>query len=107
MVYSFEAMAYVYIMTNKRRTVLYIGSTPDIAGRTLEHKLGLYEKAFTLKYKCFLLVWYEEHEDLSTARDQEYRMKRWRRAWKEAAINALNPEWKDLSAGWYEAEDLQ
>ena len=34
-------------------------------------------------------------------------MKRWRRAWKEAAINALNPEWKDLSAGWYEAEDLQ
>ena len=41
MVYSFEAMAYVYIMTNKRRTVLYIGSTPDIAGRTLDHKLGL------------------------------------------------------------------
>ncbi len=100
-------MSYVYMMTNKRHTVLYIGSTIDIVERTLAHKKGLFERAFTLKYKCFKLVWYEEQQDQSAALDQEYRMKRWRREWKENLINTSNPEWKDLSVGWYEEQDLQ
>ncbi len=100
-------MRYVYIMTNKGNTVLYIGSTVDIVARTLEHKQGAYPDAFTRKYKCFKLVWYVEYQDHTEATDQEYRMKRWRRDWKEALINSVNPEWKDLSEGWHEEADLR
>ena len=34
-------------------------------------------------------------------------MKRWRRAWKDAMIDKMNPEWKDLSDGWYDPRDLE
>ena len=38
---------------------------------------------------------------------QEKRMKHWRRAWKEDLIKKENPEWKDLSEGWYHKKDLE
>ncbi len=100
-------MRYVYIMTNKVNTVLYIGSTSDIVARTLGHKKEVYPDAFTRRYRCFKLVWYEEYHDHTEAVDQEYRMKRWRRDWKEALINSVNPEWKDLSEGWYTEADMR
>ena len=99
-------MAYVYLMTNKGRTVLYTGATVDVEQRTLEHKKGIYERAFALKYKCFLLVWFEEVDSYSDALEKERQVKRWRRAWKEDLVNSVNPEWKDLSDGWYDASDL-
>jgi putative endonuclease len=99
-------MAYVYILTNKRRTVLYTGSTPDLIRRVLEHKTGVYERAFTLKYKCFRLAWYEEHPTLAAARKKERQLKRWLREWKVKLIKEMNPEWKDLSEDWYSATDL-
>ena len=99
-------MAYVYIMTNKRRTVLYTGATVDIEQRTLEHKTGFYERAFTLKYKCFLLVWFEEVDHYASALEKERQVKRWRKDWKQQLITSVNPEWKDLSAGWYQREEL-
>ena len=100
-------MYYVYFMTNKRDTVIYTGSCDDLVIRTLGHKTGTFPDAFTLKYKCFKLVWYEEHEDLFAARRREYVLKRWRREWKEDLINTMNPEWRDLSDGWYGEEDLK
>ncbi len=99
-------MAYVYILTNKRRTVLYTGATVDIEERTLEHKTGFYERAFTLKYRCFYLVWFEEVDDYGSALEKERQVKRWRKAWKHELVESVNPEWKDLSEGWYSSEDL-
>ena len=53
-----------------------------------------------------LLVWFEEVGSYSDALEKERQVKRWRRAWKEELINSVNPEWKDLSNGWYDASDF-
>ena len=53
---------YVYIMSNKPNGVLYIGVTDDIEERIKEHKLKLYPKAFTSRYNCDKLIYFEEFE---------------------------------------------
>ncbi len=88
-------MYYVYIMTNKYNTVLYIGVTNDIIRRVYEHKNGMIE-GFTNKYRCHKLVWYQETNDIESAIVQEKRMKKWKREYKENVINEFNPKWKDL-----------
>ena len=50
---------YFYILTNKRRNVLYVGSTKDLMNRIRGHKKGC-QKGFTQKYKVNLLMYYEE-----------------------------------------------
>lgn len=84
-----------YILTNKRRTVLYTGSTTDIARRIGDYRLT--DSGFAKKYNCDQLVWYESCEDISAARSLEYKIKGWTRAKKIALIESKNPEWKDLS----------
>jgi putative endonuclease len=36
---------------------------------------------------------------------REKRIKRWRRDWKLALIEAQNPQWRDLSEAWFETPD--
>ncbi len=93
---------FVYIMASKRNGTLYIGVTSDLARRVHEHKEGLI-KGFTKRYGCKLLVWYEEHEDISDAIQREKSLKRWYRKWKLDLIEQMNPEWEDLygGSGWY------
>jgi putative endonuclease len=38
------------------------------------------------------------HDDLQEARACEYRMKKWKRAWKLRLIEERNPDWRDLVA---------
>ena len=45
-------------MSNKTRTVLYIGVTNDLYRRYIEHKENVVE-GFTKKYKCHDLLYYE------------------------------------------------
>lgn len=87
--------AYVYIMASQRNGTLYLGSTDNLARRVWEHRNGMVE-GFTKRYGCKMLVWYEAHEDLMSARQREYRMKEWKRAWKLREIEGLNPDWNDL-----------
>lgn len=86
---------YVYILTNPRRTVLYIGITNDLLRRLYEHreKQG---KGFTSRYNVSQLVYFEEGNDPLTAIAREKQLKGWSRAKKEELINATNPEWRDL-----------
>jgi putative endonuclease len=100
-------MAYVYFMTNAWNTVIYTGSCSELVSRTLGHKTGTFKDAFTWKYKCFKLAWYEEHTSLEEARRKEHQVKRWKREWKERLINEINPQWKDLSEGWYSEDELK
>ncbi len=86
---------YVYIMANKRHTVLYIGVTNNLTRRIHEHKNGLVE-GFTKKYNCHKLVWFEQTNDVYEAIKAEKRMKKWKREFKENVISAMNPDWKDL-----------
>ena len=90
---------WVYMMSNKSRTVLYIGVTNDLYRRYIEHKNGTI-KGFTQKYKCHHLIYFEEYNNIEEAIAREKELKGWRREKKENLINSTNPNKKDL------AEDL-
>ncbi len=92
---------YVYILSNKYNTVLYTGVTNDIERRVYEHQQKL-NKGFTSKYNCHKLVWFEDHEDVLAAIHREKQIKKWLRTWKNQLIEKENPQWTDLSNGWYD-----
>ena len=98
---------YVYIMTNPRHTVLYTGVTNSIERRTFEHKTKASKKSFTAKYNCTDLVYYEEFSDIMEAIHREKQLKKYLRVWKNELISKMNPEWKDLSADWYDPRELE
>ena len=95
---------YVYMMTNRSRT-LYTGVTNDHERRVYEHKRKLV-KGFTERYNITRLVHYEATSDVHVAIAREKQIKGWLRAKKLALIESTNPEWKDLSAGWYNDSDF-
>lgn len=94
-----ERCYYVYIMTNKKDGVLYIGITSDPFRRVTEHKFGLV-KGFTHKYNLSRLVYIEDCGDVHAALQREKNLKHWVRAWKVELIEKQNPEWADLAAEW-------
>ncbi len=57
---------FVYIVTNKYRTVFYIGVTSNLKIRVTEHIMGKGSK-FTLKYNLKDLVFYEIFSDIKQA----------------------------------------
>ena len=89
---------YVYFMTNKSNSVLYIGVTSDLRKRVLQHKNHEYE-GFTDKYNCEKLVYYEECNDITAAINREKQLKNWRRDWKNKLVDDFNKDWNDLSEG--------
>ena len=91
---------YVYIVTNGVRT-LYIGVTNDLTRRVHEHQHKLID-GFTKKYNVTMLVHYEVTTDVQSAIARENQPKGWRRSKKIDLIEASNPEWVDLSLGWYD-----
>ncbi len=93
---------YVYIMTNHSRT-LYTGVTNNLLRRMYEHKNKLVP-GFTQKYNITRLVYYEETNDVHATLYRERQIKGWLRRKKIALIESANPEWKDLSEGWFERE---
>jgi putative endonuclease len=96
---------FVYIMTNRSKT-LYDGTTNSLVRRVREHKLGT-GSSFAAKYKLDRLVYFERFDDVRNAIEREKQIKGWLRIKKIALIVSLNPEWKDLSAEWYERHQYQ
>lgn len=86
---------YIYIVSNKRRTVLYVGVTSDLSQRSWDHKNGEGSQ-FTKKYACTDLLYYEFYETIEEAIDREKQLKKWKRQWKIDLIKKVNPELKDL-----------
>ena len=66
---------YVYVMTNKSRT-LYTGITNNLERRVYEHKNKLIE-GFTKKYNITKLVYYEISNDVEAAITREKQIKGW------------------------------
>lgn len=87
---------FVYIMTNKNKTTLYIGVTNDLCRRIYEHKNHLLKNSFTDKYNLEHCIYYEEFAYFDLAIQREKELKKWNRKKKEDLINKMNPEWKDL-----------
>jgi putative endonuclease len=86
---------YVYIVTNRKNGVLYIGVTNDIERRIAEHKSKTV-KGFTSRYNLTKLVYFEAIEGPIAAIEREKQIKGWLRSKKISLIESLNPEWKDL-----------
>ena len=86
---------YVYILTSRKKGILYIGVTSNLVKRIYEHKQSLVE-GFTKKYNVHRLVYYEITSDINSAIQREKCLKKWNRAWKIRLIEEGNPLWKDL-----------
>jgi len=86
---------YVYILTNKTHSVLYIGVTSDLKRRVYEHKSKLI-KGFTKRYNVDKLVYYEVSEDVLSAISREKQLKDGSRLKKIHLIEGVNSEWRDL-----------
>ena len=98
--YSAPKHYYVYIMTNRSKT-LYAGITSKLENRVFEHKNHA-RPGFTSRYKVDRLVYFERFGDVHAAIAREKQIKGLLRIKKMALIVSMNPEWKDLSDGWYE-----
>ena len=89
---------YVYIITNKNKTVLYVGFTTNLKERIYYHQNPEpHSEAFTAKYKCHYLLYWEHFTNVDTAIDRETQIKKWRREKKEKLINDFNPDWRFLN----------
>jgi putative endonuclease len=96
---------YVYILTNKGHTVFYTGMTNDLENRVFLHKVK-YNEGYTSRYNCTKLVYYEEFATPTDAIYREKQLKKYLRVWKKDLINKMNPEWKDLSDGWFDPREF-
>jgi len=90
---------YLYIITNKKDGVLYIGVTNDLERRMKEHKQKLV-KGFSSKYNLNKLMYFETYQYINDAIKREKNVKKWKRNWKIKLIEQDNKEWNDLSAEW-------
>ncbi len=87
---------YIYILTNKNRTTLYVGITNNIARRLLEHREAK-NKSFSKLYNCHYLVYFERYYNVLEAINREKEIKKWRREKKNALIEQSNPHWRFLN----------
>jgi putative endonuclease len=87
--------AWLYMMTNRRNGVLYVGTTINLPRRAWEHRESVVD-GFTKKYGLKRLVYVEVLPTLLAARQREMNMKHWPRKWKVQLIHRTNPDWDDL-----------
>src|ERR1043166_9494881 len=90
---------WIYIVTNRHNTTLYIGMTNDLLRRIAEHKRGEI-KDFTQRYHLTRLVWFEHFRHMDDAIACEKKLKGWLRSKKNALIEEKNLRWFDLAADW-------
>ena len=90
---------YVYILTNKRHSVLYTGVTGNLYERVQQHQSGEGSK-FTARYNVKKLVYVELFSSPLDAIEREKQIKAGSRQDKLDLIQEVNPEWKDLLTDW-------
>jgi putative endonuclease len=91
---------FIYITTNKNKTVLYTGVTNDVAVRLSQHLQSSQKfpsSSFAGKYNAVYLLYYERFGDINHAIEREKEIKGWRRSKKEALISSVNPGWRFLN----------
>ncbi|GAA4959575.1 GIY-YIG nuclease family protein [Algibacter aquimarinus] len=87
---------YVYMISNRKNGIIYIGMTGNIKQRIIQYKKK-YTRGFANKYELDVLVYFEKFEIATDAIKREKQLKKWNRQWKINLINDLNPDWNDLS----------
>ncbi len=87
---------FVYILTNKNNTTLYVGVTANLQERIAQHKEKHDKKSFTARYNLSKLVYYETFQTIGDAIFREKQLKAGNRAKKIECIKSMNPNWQDL-----------
>ena len=86
---------HVDLLARRRDGTHYRGVASDLSRRVWQHRTHAIP-GFTRRYGVDRLVWYESYDRVDEAIAREKALKMWRRAWKIALIEAMNPEWDDL-----------
>src|SRR4051812_34445266 len=86
--------AFVYLLANRRRGTLYVGVTSDLIRRMYQHREGTFE-GFTSDHGVKHLVWFESTPSIVTGIAREKQLKNWKRDWKIALVEKMNPTWRD------------
>ena len=89
---------YVYMITNKNRTVLYTGVTNNLKRRLNEHKNHINASSFTARYNVEFLIYYEHFGWIQLAIAREKEIKDMRRELKVNLIKEFNQEMKFLNS---------
>lgn len=95
-----EKGGWVYIMANRYRGGMYVGVTADALTRVYQHREGTGSR-HVADFAKTRLVYVERHDAIECAIAREKLVKKWRREWKFALIEADNPEWHDLWEQWF------
>ncbi|MFO1102517.1 MAG: GIY-YIG nuclease family protein [Methylocystis sp.] len=85
----------VDIVASKRNGTLYTGVTSNLSQRIWQHRQAA-SPAFTSRYGCNKLVWYEFYDTMPNAIAREKQIKAGSRKTKLSLIETMNPEWRDL-----------
>ncbi|MFP4498098.1 MAG: GIY-YIG nuclease family protein [Vulcanimicrobiota bacterium] len=93
-----QKCSYVYIITNKKNTVVYTGVTSDLKKRIYEHKNKMID-GFSKRYNLTKLVYFGEFTTIEQAIIYEKKIKKMSRKRKNELINEMNPGWEDLYEG--------
>ncbi len=90
---------FVYITTNKNRSVLYTGVTNDLPRRLNEHYIDSisFKVHFAGRYNAFNLVYWERFQYIEHAISREKEIKGWSRKKKVELIQSINPSWEFLN----------
>ena len=89
----------VYIMSNRGRSVFYVGVTSDLVKRRLEHQQEGPEDGFCGKYNVRDVIYVERYDDIVDAIAREKQIKAGSRQKKIDLVNGMNPDWDDLYDG--------
>jgi len=98
-----ERGGWLFIMADRYRGGLYVGVSADLLARAHAHKEGRGSRHVT-DYAKTRLVYAERHEEIEPAIAREKLVKKWRREWKFALIEADNPDWRDRWDQWFATE---
>jgi putative endonuclease len=88
---------YVYIITNKSKSVFYIGMTNNLGVRLCQHRDKLNSNSFSAKYNLEYLIYYERFGWVQQAIAREKEIKLLRRDLKLELILSFNPELEFLN----------
>ncbi|MCK5401229.1 MAG: GIY-YIG nuclease family protein [Flavobacteriaceae bacterium] len=87
---------YCYILSNKNRTVIYIGYTDNLKKRNAQPKKRV-GALFTKRYNIHDLIYFEEFDNKKVAKARERQLKNWHKEWKWNLIKSVNPKLETLN----------
>lgn len=91
-----QRRGFVYIVTSERNDTLFVKVTSDLPRRLFEHRTTRMP-GVTVHQGVETLVWYEVYEQLIEAVERHKAIQKMPRQKKINLVEALNPDWDDLS----------